>query len=105
MPFEHLKALVAMSTDVNENLGAPFVEFDLRARGHGSLFAPNISRLPRSSLVAPGSTPGGERTWPPTNGFTFTTWLRVEAYDKASPLPITLLTLFWCVWSGGDTLF
>ncbi|CAI2350201.1 unnamed protein product [Caenorhabditis sp. 36 PRJEB53466] len=99
VPLQRVKALVSMMTPRDQYIGtAPsFVEFDMSAEGFAALYLPSLAPM--------FSTTKTERIFPPLNGFSFCTWIYLDALSdkKADAHPIRLLTVTRAVAPiGGD---
>lgn len=113
-----LVAMMASKKSTNEfNTQPPFIEIDMRLDGFSTLFMPSIAPVNAKSLPVSSSTflnnildvhtqekngiLGGigstERTFPPTSGLTFSTWIYIDQFPPRSNDPmhnIRLLTLY-----------
>ncbi|CCF23439.1 WD repeat and FYVE domain-containing protein 3 [Caenorhabditis elegans] len=89
VPLQRVKALVSMMTPRDQYIGtAPsFVEFDMSVEGFAALYLPSLAPM--------FSTTKAERIFPPLNGFSFCTWIYLDALSdkKADAHPIRLLTV------------
>lgn len=89
VPLQRVKALVSMMTPRDQKLShtPSFVETDLAMEGFGCLFIPSLAPMFSNSRT--------ERVFPPLNGFSFSTWLFIDAFSdkKLDAHPLRLLTI------------
>ena len=122
IPLTRIKTLVSMTTprDIHvqtNSIMPPFVEFDMSSEGFGCLFlasvAPSSSHPPSvvgvsSAASQEGNVIGGigqgDRAFPPTPGFTYSTWVCVDKFSdpRSDPHPVRLLTLTRHLRGGGE---
>ena len=85
-----VQSLVSMTTPrgvTGVQVTPSFVEFNLSRTGYGCLFLPSV--FPQQYQVPtnpPSATIGGtgsgiERVFPPQNGITFSTWIRIRKHS------------------------
>lgn len=90
LSLARIQSLVSMTTprgSSGSQISPAFVEFNLSCDGFGCLFLPSVFpqsiQLPSQAgqPVIPGVGLGGDRVFPPQNGLTFSTWIRVVKHN------------------------
>ncbi|VDO61375.1 unnamed protein product [Schistosoma margrebowiei] len=131
-----------MNSEIGLSISPPFVEFNMSTEGFGCLFLPSIAPQGSSSVAhlcgavsanslgnsansstndmnAGGGVGPGERSFPPSCGFTYSAWVSVSQFDSVTtnsndidstkqsfqqPQAVHLLTLVRGVQSVNDQL-
>ena len=90
MSLARIQSLVSMTTPRGSSgtqSSPAFVEFNLSCDGFGCLFLPSVFpqyiQVPNQTgpPIVPGVGQGGDRVFPPQNGLTFSTWIRVVKHS------------------------
>ena len=113
VPLTRIKTLVSMTTPKdlhiqNNSILPPFVEFDMSSEGFGCLYIPSlapqsanspgmsgVNSLGSQDTTVVGGMGLGERTFPPQQGLTFSTWICIDKFSdpRSDPHPVRLLTM------------
>eukprot|EP00042_Codosiga_hollandica_P047251 m.509842 g.509842 ORF g.509842 m.509842 type:complete len:3508 (+) comp57411_c0_seq1:30-10553(+) len=84
LPFTTVSALVEMLTKTTRARHSPVIELDSSKTATG-LFLPALTHVPGLRALP------SDRAWPPANGITLATWVRIDAISEQA---INILTLF-----------
>ncbi|CAH8629332.1 unnamed protein product [Schistosoma mattheei] len=140
--YSSVRSSSPMNSEIGLSISPPFVEFNMSTEGFGCLFLPSIAPQGSSSVahlcgavsanslgnsansstndMNPGGGVGpGERSFPPSCGFTYSAWVSVSQFDSVTtnsydidsmkqsfqqPQAVHLLTLVRGVQSVNDQL-
>ncbi|CAH8575671.1 unnamed protein product [Schistosoma turkestanicum] len=140
--YSQIRSNSTMNSEFGLSVSPPFVEFNMSTEGFGCLFLPSIAPQGSSSVAhlcgavaanSPGNTANssmndvnagggvgsGERSFPPSCGFTYSAWVSVSQFDSVTnnsydidamkqsfqqPQAVHLLTLVRGVQSVNDQL-
>ena len=100
LSLARIQSLVSMTTprgSSGSQISPSFVEFNLSCDGFGCLFLPSVFpqsiQLPSQAgqPVVPGVGLGGDRVFPPQNGLTFSTWIRVVKHSVRTRSAVCVL--------------
>jgi len=117
IPTSRIENFINMMTNDRAKIQPPFVEFDMNGTGSSYLFMPSIAPVNAKSLPQNmshflnstldvhvtekngilGGVGSSERTFPPPNGLTFSSWISVQQFPSRSSDPthnIRLLTIY-----------
>ncbi|XP_018654969.1 beige/beach protein-related [Schistosoma mansoni] len=140
--YSSVRSSSTMNSEIGLSISPPFVEFNMSTEGFGCLFLPSIAPQGSSSVAhlcgavsanssgnsansslndmnAGGGVGAGERSFPPSCGFTYSAWVSVSRFDNVTtnsydidsmkqpfqqPQAVHLLTLVRGVQSVNDQL-
>ena len=100
LSLARIQSLVSMTTprgSSGSQISPAFVEFNLSCDGFGCLFLPSVFpqsiQLPNQAgpPIIPGVGLGGDRVFPPQNGLTFSTWIRVVKHSARPGYAVCVL--------------
>ena len=113
VPLTRVKTLVSMTTPKdlhiqNNSILPPFIEFDMSSEGFGCLYLPSLfpqapgpsnlvgaSALQGQEAAVAGGVGVGDRSFPPQQGLSYSTWICVDKFSdpRADPHPVRILSL------------